>query len=511
MISNRSALNLLMAVSFSIIFVFLANCSTSTSSNSDSNSDDKGFFSASRGLTVTIINNSGRTAYIKFAGNPLTINKNDASINSGSSTDFNLSSVTSGRIYISYDKALSSNAPDGANSADSDYKTRFDKVELTYGQGGKANLTAVDFYSIPMILETSIQGTTIEHLTLADGKTGKAIEAALVGVIADTASTVIKGGTSGTETVRILSPVKSPGAYDGFDNYLNTLIGATLSIAGTYYGTPSQNYNYTGSILADSITLSEGANTIKITNTSLMSNNADLINFNGIYTCNGAYAVNGITHDVSQNDLYAAVYRDLVTAFNLGFVKTGANDSTTWWQSTPFQGTSYNKYAKVISDNYPGAYGFPFTDRFNHILADLGGKIDKMTITLLDDNTSPAPYTPQGIINPQAGVVTFNLILVTADSNFKNTKFTFDTQTYTGGNSYTFPANLQGAAGPDGKTAQISNVPAQNGLNIYQLLLRGKKYSVFLKVDGGTVSWGSITGGADASWSKPNLFIGGLN
>ena len=99
------------------------------------------------------------------------------------------------------------------------------------------------------------------------------------------------------------------------------------------------------------------------------------------------------------------MYRDLITAFNLGYVKPGKNDSSEWWghDATPFQGT-FNTYAKKVADSYPGAYGFPFTDRYNHILADLGGKIDTMTITVLGDQETPPPYTPEGTLNPQSGV-----------------------------------------------------------------------------------------------------------
>ncbi len=200
--------------------------------------------SSSGRLTVTVRNNSGRTVYVKFTGNPLNIDQNDLSISAGGSLDFSLTSVTSGRIFISYDKALSSDAPDGANSGDPDYRTRFDKIELSYDQGGggKANLTAVDFYAIPMILETSIQGTTIDHMTLAGSQTGNTVEAAITGILSDPSSAVIKNA-GGTETVRILSPVKCPQAYSSFDTYLNTLNGSTLSISGTFYGGPSQNYS----------------------------------------------------------------------------------------------------------------------------------------------------------------------------------------------------------------------------------------------------------------------------
>jgi hypothetical protein len=50
----------------------------------------------------------------------------------GASTDFALTAAEAGRIYLSLDRALQTDAPDGANPSDPDYRTRFDKVELTY-------------------------------------------------------------------------------------------------------------------------------------------------------------------------------------------------------------------------------------------------------------------------------------------------------------------------------------------------------------------------------------------
>lgn len=463
---------------------------------------------ASDALSITLINQSGRTAHIKFTGKPLNVDKNNVTINPGKSDTFSLLEANSGRIYVSYDKALSSDEPDGANVGDKDYHTRFDKVELSYvNRAGKANLTAVDFYAIPMILETSIEGTTIEHSTLADHMTGESLESDLLKIVTDASLAVVKN-TEGTETVRILSPVKRPGAYSGFDAYLKTLSDATLTIAGTYFGSPVTQYHYTGNITDNAITLSEGSDTLEIDMETLKWSKTDAQTHNGIYTCNSPYLVNGVTKAVGDNDLYAAVYRDLMTGFNLGYVKPGANDSTTWWDGslTPFQGT-YNAYAKTIADVYPGAYGFPFTDNYNHILADLGGKIDTLTITLLADTATPPPYTPDGIVNPQTGDSAFNLILVTpGGSGFKGTPFTFNTHAYTGGNNYTFPTTQTG--GSSDTASQVNQVPAQNGLNIYNLEVLNKTYTVLLKVEAKAVEWGSITGGASANWSSPNLFVG---
>ena len=314
-------------------------------------SDVELFIDSSNELTFTIINHSGKKAYVRIiretSPNAFENVFDNVLIDIGKPHDFKISNLNAGRVYISYDKPFEYKLPiqpDGANDKNADYNKRFDKVEFTYVNGkGKINLTAVDFYSIPMLLETSIKGTTIEHLTLANGMTGRKIEEALTALIApaDASSTIIKGGTGGVETLRILSPVKNPGAYPKFDTYLTTLIGAPLAISGTYFGKPAIAYSYaTDSITAASIKLTEGKNTIEIPMSSLMWNATDKTNHNGIYTCNGAYTVAGAvnkTGHVGDNDIYSAVVRDVVTGFNLGYVKPkpDTNDSSKWWQIRP--------------------------------------------------------------------------------------------------------------------------------------------------------------------------------
>lgn len=221
---------------------------------------------------------------------------------------------------------------------------------------------------------------------------------------------------------------------------------------------------------------------------------------------------------MADNDIYAAVYRDLVTGFNLGFVTTGANTSSTWWNSPAFPSNpggdySYNAYAKAVATNYPGAYGFPFSDRYKQVLADLGGKVDELKITVLADDTAVPPYSPQGNINPQsgpAGSPTFNVSLTTSDTNFNLTTFTFDTQSYQGGNGYNFPTAPSPFAVPS-TSAVINNVPTKDGLNIYTLELRGRRYSVLAMVSNSVVTWASIAGGGNATYTSPTLYIGGLD
>ena len=116
-------------------------------------------------LTVEIDNQSGRMVFVQgnVPGLPAA-----QQVAKGATTQFTVTDVEAGRIFLSFDKALSSSAPDGANPADQDYKTRFEKVEITYKDGnGKANLTAVDFYAIPLMLQTFIHA--------ADHDAGRAV------------------------------------------------------------------------------------------------------------------------------------------------------------------------------------------------------------------------------------------------------------------------------------------------------------------------------------------------
>ncbi len=475
------------------------------------------------GLPVTLQNNSSHTVHVKFTGDSMAVSPSSGKINASASATFYVTSISAGRIYLSYDVALSSDAPDGANPNDPDYNTRFDKVEITYtqGSGGNANLTAVDFYAIPMVLQTSIQGTIIDNLTLAPGSTGSALQTALTGAVAAGQSPPIVNTKSGA-FARFLSPVKAPAAYASFDTFLATLpgTGTTFTIAGTYFGTPSQTYSYTGTVGENHITLTNGTHTITVSLASLKYSATDLTNQNGIYTCDAPFKVDGVAHVVSDNDIYAAVYRDLVAGFNLGFVRAGvSNTSSAWWTSPAFPTDNapsspyFNAYAQAVASTYPGAYGFPFSDRYRQVLADLGGKVDAMTVTILGDNTAPPPYTQPGTLNPQtgpAGSPTFNISLSTGDSHFNDTTFTFDTQTYNGGGNYNFPTSLTNFPVAN-NAAAINNIPTQDGLNIYSLNVRGKKYSVLAQVTNNAIVWASIAGGGNATWTSPVLYIGGLN
>ncbi len=470
------------------------------------------------GITVILTNSSPHAVHAAFYGSALDVSETNATLAAGASRSFDLKSISNGRIYISQEEALDfgGGEPDGANVADANFRKRFDKVELTYtpGQwaGGNANLTAVDFYGIPLLLETKIGDVVIEHFTLTTNQTGLAVQNAIHNILAGTnASRAIVTNASGG-FVRLLSPVKAPAAYRSQDGYLDAVADATFDISGFYYGIPATNYHFTGATQSDRIVLNSGTNQMVIHRDTLRYDADDAILHNGIYTCNAPYEVNGEESNVAHNDVFAAVYRDLVSAFNLGLVTSGANHSTNWWARAPFPQDGqfrYNEYAKVIADHYAGAYGFPFSDTVSHVLTSLGGQISTLKITVLGDSVVVPPVTRAGNRNPQDGSVRFKMNLF-ARGSIKDVDFEFNGHPFAGGHSYLFPSQRT-QWGQDEFHALIENIPAQPGLNIYDLSFGKNKYQILVLVTNGAVSMASAAGGADANWDSPVLFVGGVN
>ena len=474
-------------------------------------------------LKVQINNVSGHLVYVKVssAGIP------SQQVASGDSYSFDVDNVSAGRIYLSFDQALLSTAPDGpdgANEHDPDYKTRFDKVELTYdgntGDGntgkGKANLTAVDFYAIPLMLQTFIHGSDgkdvpVEQLSLKANTTGTQLTQALSGAAIDPAKAMVKNDNN--VLVRMLSPAKSPAAYKSMSDYSYYMVTKTITIKGTFFGKPAKDYNYTGTFSSVSLPLKmAGERMVNIHRDTL----ADVI-----YTCNGPYYVEGDSkpHHVSDNDLYAAVYRDVISAFNFGYLGGNyGNCSDNWWGNPPFADASndpnkyyYNKYAAAVYANYPGAYGFPFSDREQHVLASLGGGVDTLRITVLADDKAPDYLPVPGTLNPQSGIVKFNLVPVFSNdiNDITGLPFKF------GGNNCKAGWINDYKKGPQQKdphkATQVNDCPAGSGWNKYELTIGRAKYSVIVKVtDNGEIELATISGGGNSNWESPNLFVGGF-
>ncbi len=84
--------------------------------------------------------------------------------------NFVMSATTSGRVYVAYYDTFSPTGDGGMPSiiapGSTAYTKRFDKFELTFDGSttGVADLTAIDFWSIPMSLETEKDGQKVDSL-----------------------------------------------------------------------------------------------------------------------------------------------------------------------------------------------------------------------------------------------------------------------------------------------------------------------------------------------------------
>jgi hypothetical protein len=209
-------------------------------------------------------------------------------------------------------------------------------------------------------------------------------------------------------TMAALSPVSAQIAVEIVNQsaipYVNSVAGQALTISGTYVGriapTPS-TYNYSGTFAQDgTITLS--GTLVPPPNPANQPLKIDGVTLpDAIYSNNGPYTVGGKPAQVADNDVYAAIYRDVVTGFDFGFVggKYGS-DSAGWYGTTPYHppyacapntaDPFYNQYALLIAANF-GAYGFPFADLLGNVQVGLNNAVATLRITILPDDALDAP------------------------------------------------------------------------------------------------------------------------
>ncbi len=320
---------------------------------------------ASADITVQIINHSGQAAgnvYVMLSGGSSADgrlkNEVSAKLTALKGGRFTLGSF-SGRIYFSYDAPVTSAEPPT-------WPTRYDKVELTYP--GVANLTAVDFFGIPFALQ-AVNASGKALGTLKWNASTETVENALL-AIPGAKKALVKTRARGF--ARILSPQLSPSSYPSLAQYFASVKGAQLTVRGSFFGNPFQTFRYDGpfeggreTTLTGTITQPPGAakpgQALGVDGSTLPS---------AVYTVDGPYTWGGQVHHVGDNDVYAVIYRDLLSGFAWGYWggKYG-NDSAKWQGQAPFGAArkattsyaSYNEYAAVVY-KYSDAYGFSFSD-----------------------------------------------------------------------------------------------------------------------------------------------------
>jgi hypothetical protein len=297
----------------------------------------------------------------------------------------------SGRIYVCYNKPWAVQRvgyEPGQSVTDPNMFLRYDKMELTFtGQPADvADLTTIDYWSIPMSLNTLKGGVVVGTVQgLLPGVTTQKIFDALNKLTQPPVSGVTGPGgidgtplpalvpgkyqqypggpAPGTTFARIIGPSSYPPVYpntgipvmpyDLLQKYLTWLLdtfgpntqsgavvpnlgaGVIASITGNFAGVGSpppatgpqsrQTYNLAATIDADlNITLSGTASGIS-GNTSMLYKQNDMLNPSGIYGGNTPYYLNGATTPTNPgNDVYGWMGGDLFSGLNIGAVGSAA-------------------------------------------------------------------------------------------------------------------------------------------------------------------------------------------
>lgn len=386
-------------------------------------------------ITVQIVNNSGQlpeNVYLLLHNGSSADGKLPAEtpvpLSQITNSTFQLGNITAGRLFVSFGGPVTAAEP-------MTFPVRNDKIEFTIP--GKGNLTSVDFFGIPIDVQTlDSGGNVLESLTYRCHTS--TIRPALLQIPGATGAEVLTGQSTFS---RILSPQISPASYPTMNGYLGFMAGTTITVDSKFFGTPFQTTNYTGTFGLDgSITLNgtitnpalpagqqtTTGQTLQITGDSMLG---------GIYSGNGTYTVGGNPAAVSDNDVYSVIYRDTVAGFALGYWGGRYGNSTSQWTGQPPFAAAwdappaftpyYHQYAAAIAE-YSDSYGFSFNDvgpaQVQFALDN--SQVAGMRVTIDSDDgpsapgcagaaTPPAPSTPPATPTPPPAADLADVVLKT--------------------------------------------------------------------------------------------------
>ncbi|NQY30242.1 MAG: hypothetical protein HRT69_12320 [Flavobacteriaceae bacterium] len=359
----------------------------------------------------------------------------------------------SGRIYISYGKTWAvqnANYEPAQNITDPNFFLRYDKMELTFNgdPADVADLTSIDYWSIPMQLETFLNEKSIKtDQGLKTDTTAQMVYDQLNNLtstpqsgLANALPAFVPGKFTqeptqpGSGFARIIGPSSYPPVggvpvtpYNLFEEYLTFLspnlltkkdnseqgqIKTTIAtISGTFSGVgPSvptsgsqsaQGYNLTATIdSSNDITLTGTIGSVSGITTMVYKKEA-LINPSGIYGANAPFSLNGGTTQNPANDVYGWITGDLLSGLNIGAIGSetiingkvvGEMTSSEWFTipNTSLFGnlqsnaTNYNQYAATLQ-KLSDAYNFAYSDRFSPVLVSLNpDKVNTLQVSLLN-------------------------------------------------------------------------------------------------------------------------------
>ena len=313
---------------------------------------------------------------------------------------FSLGAISGARLYFSYGAPVKDNEPPAA-------PTRYDKIELT--NPGVADLTAVDFFAIPFNMQSLDSGGA----TVGDAVGYRCYTSTIVQKLREVgpAAEVTNGG----QFVRFLSPqLASEGSYPSLAPYIESMAGQTIEVNDTFAkeGEEAKQLSYKGTFEADgTITLTGTITTGGTPAAGLPLHIEGATLPQGVYSGDGAFTVNGQPADVSQNNEYSVIYRDIVAGFGLGYWGGKYGDDSANWlhkpnfaaarlSSSPFP--VYSLYASTIAE-YSSAYGYSFSELGpDEVTVPLEASVATLRVTI-DPDQGPSTPGCVGESTPAAG------------------------------------------------------------------------------------------------------------
>ncbi|PHS10339.1 MAG: hypothetical protein COA88_02540 [Kordia sp.] len=354
----------------------------------------------------------------------------------------------SGRIYISYGKpwtVQNANYEPAQNITDPNFFLRYDKMELTFNGNvaDVADLTSIDYWGIPMQLETFLNETSVQtDQGLKTDTTAQMVYDQLNNLtstpqsgLANALPANVPGKFTqqptqpGSGFARIIGPSSYPPVggvpvtpYNLFEDYLTFLstkqeeVKTTIAtISGTFSGVgpnvpasgsqSAQGYNLTATIdSSNDITLT-GTVASGTETTTMVYKKEALINPSGIYGANAPFSLNGAASQTPANDVYGWITGDLLAGLNIGAIgsetvingKTVGEMTSSEWFTIPNTSlfgnlqrntSNYNQYAATLQ-KLSDAYNFAYSDRFSPVLVSLNPvKVNTLQISLLNANVN---------------------------------------------------------------------------------------------------------------------------
>jgi len=355
-----------------------------------------------------------------------------------------LVSYTGGRVFVSLGDGVSgASEPEMVNPGIPSYKVRHDKIELTFSDAdvhSVANLTAVDYFAIPLKVNTYQNGSTTPVGQLTYRISANALITSLA-ALAGNSSEVLQYNNG--NFLRVLSPHTTTLSHtshflsmkpyidavkawqtQGTPPHGHTTIEDVYSRNGSTPAQQTQKYYFQATVMPNgSLKMVGGGEKVGggrwpgASHTILISA-ANLLT--GIYLGNAPWTVDGNPDSFANNDVYGAAVRDVLAGFNLGFMASETRDPATgipfgqessklWWHSPRAfeflhpKHVFYNQYAQIVT-GHSDAYSWAFSDRWSHVQLSLHG-METLEIVVMADTASAEgladlqPFTEDAILN----------------------------------------------------------------------------------------------------------------